>query len=403
MKSQKILHETTLFKFFREFTTNTAFLAFPLIAEVVSSWILKLISPIHLFLLIGLLFQTYGIIKIKHPSFLKIFILNSLIPFAYLWIEFIDEWDILWNPIYILYFIFALANSLSRAGELYFEQVNKKHLNLYLKPLDISIKILVIPIFYFLLELLSKPEITFLNFYIWSNSSTHLFLLCIFLYLAIIFSVDLYLSEKRKHLLDNLLWILHKYSSYIVDSQDLEESIKTGTINVSSKKMYKSVVFMDIRWFTSWSENNKPEEVIHLLNGFYELAEETIGKYQSWKINKYVADEIVFVFDDLDEAIDFSLELKEKEIAYLDNFWLKVWFWINAWVLIYGWIGGNNKKEQTVIGDVVNTAARLEWWINQIKIPKTIVPNRYHVEDLWVLPLKWKSRELEIVEVISKK
>lgn len=396
-----MLNESIIFRFFKELTKNTAFLAFPLISEVVISWISKLFTPIHLFLLIWLLVQTYIIIKIKNLSFIKIFLINILVPFLYLFIEFIDEGDILWNPIYILYFLYALVNWLFRWFEFYFDKNNKWY-NLYLKSIDISLKILIIPIFYFLLKYTADNSINFFTFYL-SSENTHSFLLFIFIYLSFIFSLDIYLSEKRKYMLDNLLLVLHKYSSYIVDSNDLEDSIKSWKVSSYSKKMYKAVIFMDIRWFTSWSENNKPEEVISLLNWFYNVAEKIIHKYNSWKINKYVADEIVFIFDDLDNAIDFSLELKDKEIEYLKEFWLKVWFWINAWVLIYWWIWWENKKEQTVIWDIVNTAARLEWWINQIKIPKSIVPNRYNTNDLWVLTLKWKSKEMEIVEIISKK
>lgn len=402
MENKNILEESFRFKFFREFTTNTAFLAFPLISEVVSSGILKLISPMHLFLFIWLFVQTYFIVTIKKVSLLKVLFLHSWVPLLYLLFEYFDGWNIFKDNIYLLYFVFILLNTLFRGLEFYFKD-KKYNLNLYIHPFDISIKLLIIPIFYFLLELWMKPDIDFISFYFSWNSPTHLFLFFIFLYLAFIFSIDMYLSEKRKKVLDNLLWILHKYSSYIVDSNDLEESIKNWEVHMSSKKMYKTVVFMDIRWFTSWSENNKPEEVINLLNWFYRVAEELIVTCKSGKINKYVADEIVFVFDDLDDAIDFSLELKIKEIEYLWKFDLKVWFWINAWVLIYGWIWGDFKKEQTVIWDVVNVAARLEWWINQIKIPKSIVPNRYNINDLWAINLKWKSSTMEVVEIISKK
>lgn len=402
MENKNILEESFRFKFFREFTTNTAFLAFPLISEVVSSGILKLISPMHLFLFIWLFVQTYFIVTIKKVSLLKVLFLHSWVALLYLLFEYLSWGNIFTDNMYILYFIFILLNTLFRGWEFYFQD-KKYNLNVYIRLIDISIKLLIIPIFYFLLELANKPNLDFFSFYFSGSSATHGFLFFIFIYLAFIFSIDIYLSEKRKKVLDNLLWILHKYSSYIVDNNDLEESIKNGKVNMSSKKMYKTVVFMDIRWFTSWSENNKPEEVINLLNWFYRVAEELIVTYKSGKINKYVADEIVFVFDDLDDAIDFSLELKIKEIEYLWKFDLKVWFWINAWVLIYGWIWGDFKKEQTVIWDVVNVAARLEWWINQIKIPKSIVPNRYHVNDLWAINLKWKSSTMEVVEIISKK
>jgi len=62
------------------------------------------------------------------------------------------------------------------------------------------------------------------------------------------------------------------------------------------------------------------------------------------------------------------------------------------------------KKETTfqkfIYEFVVNTAARLEWWINQIKIPKNITIEWFKYKDIWKMSLKGKNKEIEIVEII---
>jgi hypothetical protein len=397
-KINNLINDTLIFKYFREFTTNTAFLFLPLIAEIVIYWFFKVFSPIHLFLFIWLLIQTYFLIKIKNIRFLTIFLINISIPFSYLFIEYIDEWNIINNSIYLLYSSYVLVSSIL------YSIIKKDNftLNKFLKPLDIFIKLLLIPIFYYLLDFkIWNTDSSFFVFYFY-ESNIHSFLLFIFLFLWIIFWIDSYLSVVRKNILDKLLSILHKYSTWIVDEKDLIQSISKWEMDLTTKKMYKAVIFMDIRWFTHWSENNRPEDIAKMLNWFYSVAEELILSYK-WVINKYVADEIVFLFDDLDISINYSLELMKKENEYLSWFWLNVWIWINAWILVYGWIWSDLKKEQTVIWDVVNVAARLEWWINQIKIPKNIVPNRYNVNDLWSISLKWKEKNIEIVEILWNK
>jgi len=402
--TDNLIKESASFKFFKEFSTNTAFLFFPLISEIIIDWVYKIITPLHFGLIFFLFLQTYLIINIKNKTFYKIFLLNLLAPWFYLTIEFFelgmnffDEW------LYIFYSIFIIFNALLNWLVYFFSWKNKNNIIPIIKMWDIILKICLLPIFYFLLNVESWFTAWLYSFYLWDHDHLNLFLFITFVYLSLIFWISVYIEEKRKNVFNNLLSILHKYSSWIVDSKDIINSLEKGAVDMSCKKTYKSVIFMDIRWFTSWSENNKPEQVTEMLNWFYRVAEELIKKYKTWAINKYVADEIVFVFDDLDDAIDFSLELKDLEIKYLDKFWLKIGFWINAWVLIFWWIWGDTKKEQTVIWDVVNVAARLEWWVNMIKIPKHILPNRYISKDLWNLSLKWKADEMSIVEVISKK
>lgn len=396
-KTKSIIKDNLLFLYFKEFSNNTAFLFFPLISEIVLYW-LWVPSWIHIYLIFWLLLQTYLLIKFDKYSFISVYFLNSFVSLSYLFFEYLIEWNIFINHIYSLYFFYVIINAFLQS----LIRLDNFKINKLAKPFDIFIKLLLIPVFYYILDLTKwDTNSSFIGFYFY-ESNIHTFLLCVFIFLWINFSIDMHLSVLRENILNKVLSVLHKYSTWIVDEKDLSLSVTKWEMDLSSKKMYRAVLFMDIRWFTSWSEKNEANAITDMLNWFYMVAENVIKNY-SWVINKYVADEIVILFDDLWEAIDFSLELKEKEIDYLDNFWLKVGIWINAWELIYGWIWSEFKKEQTVIWDVVNVAARLEWWINQIRILKSIVPEIYEVNDLWKISLKWKSNEMSLVEIISKK
>jgi len=374
-------------KYISFFILNSIVLLFPIIYEIIANSFLEAMSLVHIFLLIWIMIQTYVLVNLKNKSFLKVFLISFFVPLLYLLLEFFDENSML-NNLYIFYFIFSFLYSL--ALWLYTCEKIKDYVIFF----HTLLKVLSIPVLYYLID----SNISFFSFYFYDK--WHFLLFIFFVYLAILLAVSSFYLSKKERFNNKLLSILKQYSSYIIDKDDLDRSLKSWKINLSSKKEYKIVLFMDIRWFTSFSENNRTEKVIWMLNNFYKIAEDIIKNTKTGKINKYVADEIVIIFDDIDEAITTALKLLKKEKEILSQYWLALWIGLNAWVVIYGWIWWELKKEQTIIWDVVNTAARLEWWKNQIKAPKYIVPARYKTNNLWELELKWKQEKISVVEII---
>ena len=130
-----------------------------------------------------------------------------------------------------------------------------------------------------------------------------------------------------------------------------------------------TVVFFDICSFTTISENESPDNVVKLLNSYFEvMVKEIIA--QSGYVDKFIGDAIMAVFRGdyhLDRAIDASLTVRRK-IEELPNesgnifFAPKVSIGINSGEMISGNIGSANLRrlDYTVIGDAVNTAQRLQ-------------------------------------------
>jgi adenylate cyclase len=138
---------------------------------------------------------------------------------------------------------------------------------------------------------------------------------------------------------------------------------------VANETLEATVVFVDICSFTSISENETPDMVVKLLNSYFDVMVKEIID-QNGFIDKFIGDAIMAVFRGdfhLDRAIEASLAVR-SEIAKLPSlsehviFKPNVSIGINSGELVSGNIGSASLRrlDYTVIGDVVNTAQRLQ-------------------------------------------
>ena len=194
-----------------------------------------------------------------------------------------------------------------------------------------------------------------------------------------------------------------------MDTKEFESSImKNETVDAT-------VVFLDICSFTSISENETPDTVVKLLNSYFDVMVKEIIGYKGF-IDKFIGDAIMAVFrgeHHLDRAIDACLAIR-KEIENLPPFSEHVTFkphvsiGINSGEMVSGNIGSASLKrlDYTVIGDVVNTAQRLESVAKpgQIIINETSyekVKEYFKCNKVREVSLKNKSNPMVIYEVIE--
>ncbi len=121
----------------------------------------------------------------------------------------------------------------------------------------------------------------------------------------------------------------------------------------------RTILFMDIRGFTNWSEGHTPEDLANLLNQYYAVAEAAFAKHRVVKF-KFTADEIMAVFLDPDDALAGALELRQQARDYLQLQGLDVGLGLHTGLLVEGLLGSPQLKFYDVIGDTVNTANRIE-------------------------------------------
>ena len=176
-----------------------------------------------------------------------------------------------------------------------------------------------------------------------------------------------------------------------------------------------TVAFLDICSFTTISENELPDTVVKLLNKYFDvMVKEIIA--QGGYVDKFMGDAVMAVFRGdyhLDRAIDACLAVRKK-VSELPNesgnifFRPNVSIGINSGEMISGNIGSANLKrlDYTVIGDVVNTAQRLQTIAKegQILINETAyqkVKESFNCSKVAEVSLKNKSMPVTTYEVLD--
>ena len=126
-----------------------------------------------------------------------------------------------------------------------------------------------------------------------------------------------------------------------------------------------TVLFVDIRGFTAFAERSSAQAMVAELNRFYDYVVPLLA-HHGGHANKFVGDGLLGVFgaperrpDHADRGVAAALQIAEVvEEAYGGA--LRVGIGVNSGTVVAGTVGGGGRLEFTVIGDTVNTAARVE-------------------------------------------
>ncbi len=208
---------------------------------------------------------------------------------------------------------------------------------------------------YALFEAKGKPFLKSLPEFF--TDPAHIFLSLVICLLGILIGFSEAQNSRAKQLLQDLATKLKNYSSWSLGKQVLSAAVSDESI-FQIKRVNRSIVFLDIRGFTKWSEKESPENVVEMLNRYYREAEKVLGNYKILKM-KYTADEIMIVFENINEAALAALELREKLNSHLAKVNLTVGGGIHCGAVVEGLIGSEDHKIFDVMGDTVNTAKRL--------------------------------------------
>lgn len=149
-----------------------------------------------------------------------------------------------------------------------------------------------------------------------------------------------------------------------VDPSLAERVARDGT-DMRGEEVELSILFMDVRGFTSFAERAPATEVVARLNELYELVVPVILRHGG-HANKFIGDGLLAVFgaperhpDHADRAVAAALEIADC-VRERSGKELRVGLGVNSGSAVVGTIGGGGRLDFTVIGDAVNTAARVE-------------------------------------------
>ncbi|MBN2534638.1 MAG: adenylate/guanylate cyclase domain-containing protein [Spirochaetales bacterium] len=260
-------------------------------------------------------------------------------------------------------------------------------------------------------------------------SNTGFVLFILFLFLS---NANRFVDTKKE--VDNLnIELTQQKDAFFrfVPTQFLSLLGKRSAVDIGlgdSSKKSMSVLFSDIRKFTTISEEKSPEESFHLLNSYLLRMESPISDNEGF-VDKYIGDAIMALFSEGTEIMDQITQKTSADRAImagigmrqqLDDFnknqafdhmdVLNMGIGINTGPLMLGTVGGTHRLDTTVIGDSVNLAFRLEkltqfyrssiiiseWTYKNLTNPDSIL-----IREIDLVIVKGKTESCRIFEVFE--
>jgi adenylate cyclase len=188
---------------------------------------------------------------------------------------------------------------------------------------------------------------------------------------------------------------------------------------LSSQRRLVTVLFSDIRGFTSISEKVQPEQVAAMLSEYLSEMTEVVFRHRG-TVDKYIGDCIMALynapFDDPDHAanaVQTALELQERTLA-VSAHWeaelgvqIRIGVGISTGEVVVGTLGSRQRLEYTAIGDTVNLASRLEGLTKEhgtgVIISEStyaLVREQFLVRELGTVPVRGKALPVRIYGIL---
>jgi class 3 adenylate cyclase len=214
-------------------------------------------------------------------------------------------------------------------------------------------------------------------------------------------------AEALAALSDTADWVreLERYVSPHVAAKGRDPRDETRTV---------SVLFADLKGFTSFAERAAPHEVVEMLNAYFDAAV-TVLRREDATIDKFVGDAVMAEFNALVDqpdhavrAVRAGLALQRETGALADERpgWPRFRVGINTGPARVGVVGTLEQRAVTVIGDAVNVAARLEQQAQpgQVVVSRStyeLLPEETAAEPLGPVQLKGRRSPVEALVVSS--
>jgi adenylate cyclase len=213
-----------------------------------------------------------------------------------------------------------------------------------------------------------------------------------------------------------------KSTMYRYMTQELAEQLleNPDAAKMGGDRKRVSVLFSDIRSYTTLTESMEAEEVVEMLNKYFETMVDAVFKHKG-TLDKYIGDAIMAVFGSplpLDDhewmAVQTAVEMRQRLASFNVDRAVRgqqeicIGIGINSDEVISGNIGSSKRMEFTAIGDGVNLGSRLEgatkyYGTDIIVSESTYLPckDRIWARQLDYIKVKGKTKPVAIYEVVG--
>lgn len=333
----------------------------------------------HVLMLVGLLIQIIFLTHFGDKPLGRIF--GSLLcPILYTLFEASDFQSFILNSGHFFFWVFSLLTGLMNAASLKLKGQSKNWIEFAI----VFMNVIMFLFIYMYFDMLTKLEeiavqngqsiseyaaqLTVMN--LWTNmngfltDNTHIYLI----FGGSLLGISLGIGKVR---VNNLKEKITELFGTYVDPTIRDRVLSSNGVLVEKRPI--SILFCDIRNFTTLSELSGPANTINMLNHYFTLWEQTASLHGG-VINKYIGDAVMILFGLNDNpersaeqavlcALDFNREferlnqeLLQMKLPLVEG----IGIGIHYGEVSLGNIGGDRRREFTAIGDNVNIASRLE-------------------------------------------
>jgi len=214
--------------------------------------------------------------------------------------------------------------------------------------------------------------------------------------------------------------VKHAFNHYLTASVVNEILKDPDKLKLGGDKQTLTVLFSDIRGFTSISERLTPEDLVRLLNRYLTLMTDIVFKYEG-TLDKYIGDAIMAIWgaplqqkDHASRACEAAVEMirtlsqLQPLLNELGVPQFRIGVGINTGDMVVGNMGSDERFDYTVMGDSVNLGSRLEGTNKEYGTSIIIsgstyenVKEQFHCRELDCIRVKGKTKPITIYELLG--
>jgi len=217
------------------------------------------------------------------------------------------------------------------------------------------------------------------------------------------------LEEERRKQEEEKLRLRDMFGRFVAEAVVQELLRDPSRVALGGQRQVATILFADVRGFTTLSEKLDPEEVVHYLNKYLAVATESILKANG-TLDKYIGDAVMAIFnaplpqpDHAFAAAKAALGMQEAVTVLNETSPVKVGYGagLNTGDVVVGNIGTERLMNYTAIGDTVNVAARLQGTAKAGEVLMTkatydLISDRVEAELVGEIQVKGKALPLTV-------
>ena len=255
------------------------------------------------------------------------------------------------------------------------------------------------------------------NWITWLIINSAVGILFLGMFITFGFAVAQQLNDMKLLALQQQVKLTEAYQRF-VPSELLKNLGKNSILDVSlgdQVNVKMSILFSDIRSFTSISEKMTPRENFSFLNSYLNQMSPIIRENKGY-IDKFMGDGVMALFkNSANDAVKAAIEMQKYLIQYNASSFknkthkINIGIGINTGEMMLGTLGETNRMEGSVISDAVNLASRLEGLTKNYKVGiiiseetyKNINKDLFAIRFIDLVAVKGKNKAIKIFEVFD--